>query len=124
MSRYYSKDHEWVEIEGNVGVIGITDYAQHQLGDITFIEMPEVGSEIKQFSIFCTIESVKAASDVYAPVSGKIKEINEVLEDTPEIINKNPESEGWIAKVEVSNLGELDNLMNKSAYEEYVKGLG
>jgi glycine cleavage system H protein len=124
MSRYYSKDHEWVEIEGNVGVIGITDYAQHQLGDITFIEMPEVGSEIKQFSIFCTIESVKAASDVYAPVSGKIKEINEVLEDTPEIINKNPEREGWIAKVEVSNLGELDNLMNKSAYEEYVKGLG
>jgi glycine cleavage system H protein len=123
MSRYYSKDHEWVEIEGNVGVIGITDYAQHQLGDITFIEMPEVGSEIKQFSIFCTIESVKAASDVYAPVSGKIKEINEVLEDTPEIINKNPESEGWIVKVEVSNLGELDNLMNKSAYEEYVKGL-
>jgi len=123
MSRYYSKDHEWVEIEGNVGVIGITDYAQHQLGDITYIEMPEVGSEIKQFSIFCTIESVKAASDVYAPVSGKIKEINEVLEDTPEIINKNPESEGWIVKVEVSNLGELDNLMNKSAYEEYVKGL-
>ncbi|MEO1784684.1 glycine cleavage system protein GcvH [Thermodesulfobium sp. 4217-1] len=123
MSRYYSKDHEWLEIEGNVGTIGITDYAQHQLGDITYIEMPEVGSEIKQFSIFCTIESVKAASDVYAPVSGKIKEINEALENTPEIINKSPEGEGWIVKVEVSNVSEFDNLMDKSSYESYVKGL-
>jgi glycine cleavage system H protein len=123
MSRYYSKDHEWLEIEGNVGIIGITDYAQHQLGDITFVEMPEVGSELKQFSIFCTIESVKAASDVYAPVSGKIKEINKALEDSPEIINKNPESEGWIVKVEISDMSELSNLMDKSAYENYVKGL-
>ncbi len=123
MSRYYSKDHEWLEIEGNVGTIGITDYAQHQLGDITYIEMPEVGSEIKQFSIFCTIESVKAASDVYAPVSGKIKEVNEALENTPEIINKSPEGEGWIVKVEVANVSEFDSLMDKSSYENYVKGL-
>lgn len=123
MSRYYSKDHEWLEIEGNVGTIGITDYAQHQLGDITYIEMPEVGSEIKQFSIFCTIESVKAASDVYAPASGTIKEVNAALEDTPEIVNKSPEGEGWIVKVEVSNVSELNNLMDKSSYEKYVKGL-
>ncbi|AEE14772.1 Glycine cleavage system H protein [Thermodesulfobium narugense DSM 14796] len=123
MSRYYSKDHEWLEIDGNVGTIGITDYAQHQLGDITYVELPEVGTEIKQFSIFCTIESVKAASDVYAPVSGEIIEVNSKLENEPEIINKSPEEEGWIAKVKVSDPSELNNLMDKASYENYIKEL-
>ncbi|WP_448590249.1 glycine cleavage system protein GcvH [Thermodesulfobium sp.] len=123
MSKYYSKDHEWVEIEGNIGIIGITDYAQHQLGDITYVELPEVGSELKQFNVFCTIESVKAASDVYAPVTGKVIEVNTKLENEPEIINKDPEGEGWIVKVEVSEMSELSNLMDKDSYENYVKGL-
>ncbi|AWB10472.1 glycine cleavage system H protein [Thermodesulfobium acidiphilum] len=123
MSRYYSKDHEWLEIDNNVGIVGITDYAQHQLGDITYVELPEVGTEIKQFSIFCTIESVKAASDVYAPVSGKIIEVNSRLENEPEIINKSPEEEGWIVKVEISDTSELKNLMDKASYENYIKEL-
>ncbi|HEM56337.1 MAG TPA: glycine cleavage system protein GcvH [Thermodesulfobium narugense] len=123
MSRYYSKDHEWLEIDNNVGIVGITDYAQHQLGDITYVELPEVGTEIKQFSIFCTIESVKAASDVYAPVSGKIIEVNNRLENEPEIINKSPEEEGWIVKVEISDTSELKNLMDKASYENYIKEL-
>jgi len=119
----YTKEHEWVLIEGNKGKVGITDFAQSQLGDITYVEMPEVGKEVKQSDGLATIDSVKAASDIYAPVSGKVTEVNSGLESAPEAVNKSPYGDGWIAVIEVKDESEKDNLMDSKKYAEYVQKL-
>ena len=119
----YTKEHEWVKLEGNKGRVGITDFAQGHLGDVTFVEPPEVGKELKQFEMLTTVESVKAASDIYAPLSGKVVEANPGLESAPEALNKSPYGEGWIAVIEVKDLSEKNNLMDAGKYEEYVKTL-
>ena len=117
----YTKEHEWVRFEGDAVVIGITDHAQSELGDITFVEIPEAGREVKRAESISTVESVKAASDIYAPVSGKIIEVNDTLQDTPEILNSSPYEEGWICKVSINDTGEQEGLMDAAAYEEYLK---
>jgi len=123
MATYYTKDHEWIQIEGNNGTIGITEYAVQKLGDITFIELPDEDMEVEQHDELCTIESVKAASDIYAPVSGKVVEIHDELEDNPELVNKSPEKDGWILKMEISDPEETSSLLSREQYDEFVKGL-
>ncbi|RKY41757.1 MAG: glycine cleavage system protein GcvH [Candidatus Makaraimicrobium thalassicum] len=120
----YTKEHEWVRIEGGEAVFGITDHAQSELGDVTFVEFPDTGSEIKQFGSLATVESVKAASDIYAPLSGRILKVNEALRDKPEIINQSPYEEGWICRISVADAMEERNLMDASAYETYLKESG
>ena len=117
---YYSESHEYVRIEGEYGYIGITDYAQHALGNVVYVDMPEVDDEVEAGSEFGAVESVKAASDLISPVSGTVVEINEALEDQPELINQDA-YENWIIKVELSDKGDLDNLMDAKAYEEFCK---
>ena len=112
----YSKDHEWVKVEGNLATIGITDFAQHSLGDIVYIELPELGDTIGKDETFGVVESVKAASDVYLPVSGTVVKINEALVDEPELVNADA-FENWMVCVEMDNLAELDELMDAAAYE-------
>jgi glycine cleavage system H protein len=119
----YTKDHEWVKIEGNQATVGISDYAQHALGDITFVELPDVGKDVKQQETFSTVESVKAASDIYAPLSGKVAKVNEKLNEAPEVLNTSPYSEGWIAVIELADIAEKEKLMDAAAYEEYLKTL-
>jgi len=119
----YTKEHEWVRIKGNLATVGIADYAQGSLGDITFIELPKVGDKVEQFGEISTIESVKAVSDVYAPVSGKIVKINEELINSPEIINQSPYEKGWFVVIEIKDEREKENLLTSQAYEEYLKGL-
>lgn len=111
----YSESHEWVKVEGDIAVIGISDYAQHALGDIVYVDMPEVGDEVEAGETFGAVESVKAASDLYSPVSGEVVEVNESLEDAPELINKDAFS-NWIIKVRMSNAAEVDALMDAAAY--------
>jgi glycine cleavage system H protein len=113
----YSNDHEWVKVEGEKAYIGITDYAQHSLGDIVFVELPEVGDEIEKEGVFGTVESVKAASDVYLPVSGKVVEVNEALVDEPELVNADA-FENWMVCVELTNPAELEELMDAADYEK------
>ena len=120
----YSKDHEWVRVEGDVGTVGISDYAQEQLGDVVYVELPEVGRAVAQNEEAAVVESVKAASEVYAPVSGKIVEVNQALEDDPALVNGDPTGEGWFLKLRLSAPGELDGLMDDTAYAEYVAALG
>jgi glycine cleavage system H protein len=120
---FYTKEHEWAKIEGNVATVGITEYAAHQLGDITFVELPAAGKTVKQFDVLCAIESVKAASDIYAPVSGKVISVNEALNGAPEIVNSSPEEEAWMARLEMADPSETSNLMNREQYDEYCKGL-
>lgn len=115
---YYSNDHEWVSVEGNKAYVGITDFAQHSLGEIVYVELPEVGDELSAGDVFSVIESVKAASDSYMPVSGKIIEVNEELSDSPQLINEDPYG-NWIVVVEMSDKSELDDLMNAEQYEEF-----
>ena len=112
----YSKEHEWVRAEGTRATIGITSFAADELGDIVFVELPETGSSLKQFATFGVVESVKAVSDLYSPVSGTVAEVNEALRDTPELMNSDPFGEGWIARVELSDPSELDALMDAGAY--------
>jgi glycine cleavage system H protein len=116
----YTKDHEWARIEGDVATIGITDYAQSELGDIVYVELPEVGLETKQMESFGTIEAVKAVSDLFAPLSGEVVKINDKLSDNPEIMNKDPYGDGWIIKIKLSDKGELDSLLDKEKYEELI----
>jgi glycine cleavage system H protein len=123
METYYSKEHEWVKIKEGVASVGITEYAAHQLGDITFVDLPKLGKVVKQFEVLAGIESVKAASDIYAPVSGKVVKVNEVLNTTPEIVNEAAEDAGWLAWLEVAEPLEVKNLMTRSQYDEFVKGL-
>lgn len=115
---YYSEDHEWVKVEGDEGYVGITDFAQSQLGDIVYVELPEVDDELEQEDDFAAIESVKAASDVYMPVSGKVLEANEDLLDSPELLNSDP-FDSWIVKVELTDKSQLDDLMSSEEYEEF-----
>jgi glycine cleavage system H protein len=116
----YTKDHEWARVEGDVATIGITDYAQSELGDIVFIELPEIGRKTKQAESFGTIEAVKAVSDLFAPLSGEIIEINNTLTDQPEVINKDPYGEGWLVKIKFADQSEIANLLDKSKYEELI----
>lgn len=116
----YSKEHEWIKVEGNRAIIGITDYAQDSLGDIVFVDLPEVGRNVQAGDAIAVVESVKAASDVYSPVSGTVVEVNTALEASPELINQDP-YENWIFVVELSNTGELDALMDAEAYERFCK---
>lgn len=117
----YSEDHEWILVEGDVATIGITDYAQEELGDVVFVELPEVGDELDQFDEFGVIESVKAVSDIYTPAGGEIIEINEELLDQPELINEEPYEGGWLIKIKLADKAELEELMDDQAYSEYLK---
>ena len=123
MEIFFSKEHEWVKVKDGIATVGISEHAAHELGDITFVELPAVGKTFKQFEVLAGIESVKAASDIYAPVSGKVVTVNEALETTPEIVNDAPEDAGWIAVMEAADPSELKNLMTKEQYEEYLKTL-
>ena len=114
---YYSESHEWVKVEGNVAIVGITDFAQHAMGDLSYVDMPEVDDELEAGEEFGAVESVKAASDLYSPVSGTVVEINEELEDAPELLNQDAFA-NWIMKVEMSDPSELEALMDAAAYEE------
>ena len=116
----YSKEHEWVLVEGNVATVGITDYAQDQLGDIVFVELPAIGDKVSKEDAFGVVESVKAVSDIYAPVSGKVVEVNDDLPENPEMVNEDAYGDGWIIKIEMSDPDELQDLMSASEYEEYV----
>jgi glycine cleavage system H protein len=116
----YTKEHEWVKLEGTKARVGITHHAQHELGDIVYVELPKVGTTVKQMQEFATVESVKAVSPIYAPVSGEIVEINTALEAHPELINQSPHEQGWIAVIAVSNLKELENLLTAEQYEQHI----
>jgi len=116
----YSKEHEWVRLDGERAVVGITDHAQSELGDVVYVELPEVGKVFERDGALAVVESVKAVSDVYAPFSGKVLEVNEKLNDAPETINESPHDEGWIAVVEVSDASELEDLMDAAAYEAFI----
>ncbi len=120
----YSKDHEWIRVEGDIGTVGISDYAQDQLGDVVYVELPEVGQTVAQNEEAAVVESVKAASEVYAPVSGEVVEVNQALEDDPALVNGEPTGAGWFLKLRLSAPGELDGLMDEAAYADYVSGLG
>ncbi|HPM78424.1 MAG TPA: glycine cleavage system protein GcvH [bacterium] len=116
----FTKDHEWVKVEGNVAVIGISDYAQDALGDIVFLELPDVGATFGAGDAIGVVESVKAVSDIYCPVSGQVVETNEALVDAPETVNGDPYVGGWMVKIKMSNPAELDELMDAAAYEKYL----
>ena len=120
----YSKDHEWVRAEGDIATVGISNYAQEQLGDVVYVELPELGRAVGQSQEAAVVESVKAASEVYAPVSGEVVEVNQALEDDPALVNGDPTGEGWFLKLRMSAPGELDGLMDEAAYADYVAGLG
>ena len=119
----YTKDHEWAKLEGKVATIGISDYAQEQLGELVYVELPTAGGEFTQGKELAVVESSKAASDVYAPVTGKVTQVNSQLESKPESINQDCYETGWICKMEITDEASLNNLMNSKQYEEYVKGL-
>jgi len=123
MAKFYTKEHEWVEMDGAQATVGISEHAAHELGDITYVELPKIGKSVKQFDTLAGIESVKAASDIYAPVSGKVVQVNGKLEDTPELVNESAEGDGWICKVEGGDAAELGSLMDAAAYAQYLKGL-
>jgi len=122
MTVKYSKDHEWVKVDGDVATIGITNHAQEQLGDVVFVELPALGKKVEQNKEAAVVESVKAASEVYAPVSGEVVEVNTDLEGDPGLVNREAESGAWFMKVKLSNKGELDGLMDKAAYDKFVAG--
>ena len=119
----YSKTHQWARVEGNTATIGISDYAQDQMGDLVYVELPETGNEVSAGDVVGSIESVKAVSDLQAPVSGTITEVNEALPDNPEKMNESPYEDGWVAKIEISDASELDQLLDADAYQEFVATL-
>lgn len=123
MAKFFTKEHEWVEIDGKQATVGISKHAAHELGDITYVELPQMGKVVKQFETLAGIESVKAASDIYSPVAGKVLQVNDKLEDTPELVNESAEDAGWICKLELADEGDLGSLMDASAYDEFLKGL-
>jgi glycine cleavage system H protein len=123
MTRYFTEDHEWIDVEGDIATVGITTYAQEQLGDIVFAEVPAAGATLKKGGDAAVVESVKAASDVYAPVSGVVIEGNGALEGDPALVNTDPEGDGWFFKLTLSAPSELESLMDDSAYKAFVNGL-
>ncbi|HIQ17985.1 MAG TPA: glycine cleavage system protein GcvH [Novosphingobium capsulatum] len=123
MTRYFTADHEWIAVEGDTATVGITDYAQGQLGDITFVELPAEGAVLTKGDSASVVDSVKAASDVYAPVSGTVSALNTALEDAPELVNSAPEGEGWLWKMTLSDTAQLDGLMDEAAYAAHVAEL-
>jgi glycine cleavage system H protein len=120
MTVKYSKEHEWVKVEGNIATIGITNHAQEQLGDVVFVELPAVGKKVAKGGEAAVVESVKAASEVYAPVSGEVVEVNKELEGDPALVNRGAEGDGWFMKVKIADAGELAELMDKAAYDKFV----
>jgi glycine cleavage system H protein len=116
----YTKEHEWVSLQGNIATVGITDYAQHELGDVVYVELPKIGAELRAGEALGTVESVKAVSDIYAPVSGKVLEVNSALSGAPEKVNQDPHGAAWLAKVTVSNPSEMQGLMDAAAYQTYI----
>jgi len=120
---FYTKDHEWAKIDQDKATMGITDFAQSSLGDITFIDLPKIGSALKQSEFCATVESVKAASDVYAPLSGEVLKVNSELTTNPELVNKSPYESGWFAVIKIANLQEKGKLMTAAQYKEYAEGL-
>jgi glycine cleavage system H protein len=120
---YFTKEHEWVKVDGATGKVGISDHAAHELGDITFVELPKIGKSVKQFEVLAAIESVKAASDIYSPVSGKVLSVNAILDTTPELVNESAEDTAWMIELEIADSAELKNLMTKEQYDEYLKSL-
>jgi glycine cleavage system H protein len=123
MSRYFTEDHEWIDVDGETGTVGISEYAQGQLGDIVFVEVPDEGRQLAKGDDAAVVESVKAASDVYAPVSGTVIEGNPALADDPSLVNSDPEGDGWFFKIQISDAGELDGLMDETAYAAFVSKL-
>ena len=123
MSLYFTKEHEWIRVDGGTATIGISDHAQEQLGDIVFAEVPEAGRKVSKGQEAAVVESVKAASDVYAPVSGEVTEGNQAVADDPALVNNDPEGQGWFFKIKLDNPGELDGLMDEAAYREWIKTL-
>ena len=123
MSLHFTKDHEWIKVDGKVGTVGITQYAQAQLGDIVFVEVPAGGKAVKAGGEAAVVESVKAASEVYSPVSGTVKDGNLALPDAPQTVNEDPQGAGWFFKIELSDVGELSELMDEAAYAKYVAEL-
>ena len=123
MDTFFTREHEWIRINGTTGIVGITGYAAEQLGDITYVELPKVGREVRQSEILCSIESVKAASDIYAPLSGKVLEVNATLDNEPEIVNRSSEEEGWLVRMEITDPDGLKSLLSRKEYDEYVRGL-
>ena len=123
MTVYFTKEHEWVRVEGDTATVGISNHAQEQLGDIVFAEVPEAGRRVNKGQEAAVVESVKAASDVYAPVSGEVIEGNQAIADDPSLINSDPEGQGWFFKLKLDNSGELDGLMDEDAYREWIKTL-
>ncbi|EWY37370.1 glycine cleavage system protein H [Skermanella stibiiresistens SB22] len=119
----FTKDHEWIRIDGDVATVGISEYAQKQLGDVVFVELPEVGRNVVAGKEAAVVESVKAASEVYAPAAGDVVEVNEALADDPALVNRDPMGEGWFVKLRIENLSDLDDLMDEAAYKEYCEGL-
>ncbi|MBT5648843.1 glycine cleavage system protein GcvH [bacterium] len=120
----FSKEHEWVRLEGDIATVGISHFAQEQLGDVVFVELPDVGKQVVKDGDAAVVESVKAASEVYAPVSGEIVEVNGELEDDPELVNKSPTGEGWFMKIRLSDASELDGMMDEAAYNDFAASQG
>ncbi len=120
----FAKTHEWVEIDGNLAKVGISIYAQEKLGDVVYVELPKAGKEVKKGELMLTIESVKAAGEVYAPVSGKIVEVNEVLNSQPELINKDAEGQAWLVKIEMTNPADVNDLMDEASYRKFCEEEG
>lgn len=123
MTTYFTEDHEWIAVDGDVGTVGITAYAAEQLGDVVFVEVPDTGASFGKGDDMAVVESVKAASDVYAPVSGEVTDGNGDLADAPETVNEDPEGKGWFCKIKLSDKGELDGLMDAAAYKAFCEGL-
>ncbi|HEY5075530.1 MAG TPA: glycine cleavage system protein GcvH [Pyrinomonadaceae bacterium] len=118
---HYSKDHEWVRVEGDTAVVGITDHAQEQLGDVVYVELPKPGEDFAAHESFGSVESVKAVSEIFTPVSGKVTEVNQTLNDEPEKVNQDPYGEGWMIKIKMSSRGEVDSLLTAAEYEDFTK---
>lgn len=123
MTRYFTDEHEWIDVDGDVATVGITDYAQSQLGDIVFVELPAVGTAIEAGKDAAVVESVKAASDVYAPITGEVTEVNPALEEDPALVNSAPEGDGWFFRMTIGDSGQLEGLMDAAAYKDFVASL-
>ncbi|MEQ5787542.1 glycine cleavage system protein GcvH [Erythrobacter sp. NFXS35] len=123
MTRYFTDEHEWIDVDGDVATVGITDYAQSQLGDIVFVELPAVGTSVEKGKDAAVVESVKAASDVYAPITGEVTEVNPALEADPALVNSAPEGDGWFFKMTIGDSGQLEGLMDAAAYKDFVANL-